>query len=99
MEQQFTEEEEKYLTKQVQYYNKKLIEQVMNTIAETEMMANADFAAQGIVFSEHSPSNADYLTVSVLEGLFHKLHGGDLEIAERILTMMARQTGIDTDCK
>lgn len=99
MEQQFTEVEEKYLTTQVEYYNQKLIEQVINTIAEIEAMAHDDFASQGFVFAEHSPSNADYLTVSVMEGLFHKLHGGDQEMAERILTMMAKQAGIATVCK
>lgn len=99
MEQQFTAEEEKYLAIQVQHYNQKLFEQVINIIAETEAIANADYAAQGFLFEKHSPSNADYLTVSVMEGLFHKLHGGDLEMAQYILTMMAKQMGISSVCR
>lgn len=98
MEQQFTKvtkAEEDYLTEKVPAYVDELVAKVLSTIAETEVAADADFAAQGIVFEEYSPANGDFLTVSVMEELFHKLHGGDLAVAELMLVMMGKQAGIN----
>ncbi|MFL1544560.1 hypothetical protein [Pseudomonas sp. O39] len=94
MEQQFTESESIYLSDKLASYVDELVEQTMDLIAGVEASANSEFASQGLVFVEHSPANADFLTVALMEALFHKLHQGDPAAAELMLTMMAKQTGI-----
>ncbi|MGR3886345.1 hypothetical protein [Pseudomonas sp. 1152_12] len=94
MEQPFTESEQAYLADRVAHYVGEVVERVTQVICEAEAAANADFSAQGFTFAEHSPANADYLTVCLMEELFRKVHSGDMAMAELMLTMMAKQEGI-----
>ncbi|MEO8491789.1 hypothetical protein [Pseudomonas sp.] len=96
MEQKFTESESIYLEDRVSRYVEELVEHTIEIIADIESTANSDFASRGIVFTEHSPANADYLTVALMESLFSKVHQGDVVMAEWMLTMMAKQLGIST---
>ena len=94
MEQEFTPEQERYMTDKMFNYLDEMYEQIIATIQQTEAKANADFAAAGITFTSHSPANADFLTAVVHERLFAQLHKGDKALAQLILTMNARQAGV-----
>lgn len=71
-----------------------MMNEIVTVIEQTQAKGDADIAKEGIVFTSHSPVNTDYLTAVVLERLFARLHRGDLKLAEKILTMQAKQTGI-----
>ncbi|MFK3659170.1 hypothetical protein ACI2I2_01440 [Scandinavium sp. NPDC088450] len=94
MEQQFTEEQESFIVNKLFEAENQMFKEIMAVIKQTEAKANADFDAEGITFTSHSPANSDYLTVASIEWLFNKLHGGNKAQAQRILTMMAKQNGI-----
>lgn len=94
MEQQFSPEQQQFLLTQLPHYIEQLTLTIQRAISAMEAEANAAFIAQGIVFSTHSPANADYLTASVLDNLFDTLHGGDRAVAAHILTMQAKRLGI-----
>ncbi|MDY0928385.1 hypothetical protein SOM41_18700 [Enterobacter sp. CFBP8995] len=95
MEQQFSEADEAYMTKKIPQYIDALVEKINDKIIETETTASWDFVSRGITFNHHFPANADFLTISVVEALFHKLHAGDKDLAELMLTMMGKQAGIE----
>lgn len=94
MEQQFSPEQQQFLLTQLPRYIEQLTTTIQNAISATEAEANTAFTAQGMVFSTYSPANADYLTASVLDNLFDKLHGGNLQVAAHILTMQAKRLGV-----
>ncbi|MRS15900.1 nitroreductase [Enterobacteriaceae bacterium RIT691] len=94
MEQQFTKEQERYMTDKIFKYLDELYAEVISTINQTEAKANADFAAAGITFTAHSPANATFLKAVVHDRLFAELHAGDLALAQKILTMNAKQAGV-----
>lgn len=94
MEQQFTTEEEAFIVASLSRHVNELLNHVTQAISRQEVAANAEFAEQGIVFTRHSPANADYLTVCLFGHLFDRLHGGDRALAQRILTMEAKRLGI-----
>lgn len=94
MEQTFTPEEEIFLSNKVQASIEQMMKEVVAVIEQTQAKADADIAHEGIKITGHSPANSDFLTAVTLERLFAKLHRGDLKLAETILTMLAKQTGI-----
>lgn len=94
MEQAFTQEQQRLMLDILSRHEEALIRRVTEAIAQTESAANAEFAAENITFTQHSPANADYLSVFLLGKLFDRLHKGDLSLGERILTMEAKRLGI-----
>ncbi|MEL5491724.1 hypothetical protein ACV1WV_07985 [Serratia marcescens] len=94
MEQEFTQEQEQFILETIACHEETLINLVTEAIAKTEVVANAEFARENITFTEHSPINADYLSIYLLGALFDRLHKGDLSLGEKILTMEAKRLGI-----
>lgn len=94
MEQEFSKAEQTLIMEILRRHEESLIDQVARSIAQTEADANAEFAARGLTFSQHSPANADYLSAVVFGKLFDSLHRGNRALAERILTMEAKRAGI-----
>ncbi|MDU1572333.1 MAG: nitroreductase [Pantoea sp.] len=94
MDQPFTQEEQRIIMETLTRHEEALIRRVAEVIAETESAANAEFAAAGINFTQHSPANADYLTIFLFGKLFDRLHEGNLSMGEKILTMEAKRLGI-----
>lgn len=94
MEQTFTPEQTAFLSATVTSAINQMMNELTTIITQTQVKAEETIAREGIVMQSHSPANADFLTAVALERLFARLHGGDLKLAERILTMMAKQIGI-----
>jgi len=94
MDQPFTPEEQQTIVETLTRHEEALLRRVAEAIAETEAAANAEFAAANIRFTQHSPANADYLTVYLFGKLFDRLHAGNLSLGEKILTMEAKRLGI-----
>lgn len=94
MEQKFTEEQERYMTDKMFNYLDDMYEEIIATIKQTEAKANADFADAGITFTTHSPANAEFLKIFVHDRLFEALHAGNKALAQKILTMNAKQAGV-----
>lgn len=95
MDQKYSAADEAYMSKKIPQYIDTLYEKVIIAIEETETTASWDFVARGITFKDYFPVNADFLTISVVEKLFHKLHAGDKELAELMLLMMGKQANIN----
>lgn len=94
MEQTFTPQQEEFLSETVFTAIEEMMSELVAVIEQTQAKADEKIAREGIVMQSHSPANADFLTAVALERLFARLHRGDLKLAERILTMQAKQTGI-----
>ncbi|WP_343551721.1 hypothetical protein [Pantoea sp.] len=94
MEPKISEIDQAYIKKKIPRYIDALVERVDEAIVETETTASWDFVSRGMVFNGQFPANADFLTISVVEKLFHKIHAGDKELAALMLTMMGKQAGI-----
>ncbi|MGU3412616.1 hypothetical protein ACLBW0_02120 [Enterobacteriaceae bacterium C34A] len=94
MEQTFTPQQEAFLFQLVEGAIEQMMSEIITVIEQTQAKADAEIAREGIVISSHSPANSDFLTAVALERLFGRLHRGDLQLAQRILTMQAKQTGI-----
>lgn len=94
MEQKISEIDQAYIKKKIPRYIEALVEKIDEVIIETETTASWDFVSRGMVFNGQFPASADFLTISVIEKLFHKIHAGDKELAALMLTMMGKQAGI-----
>ncbi|HFF8948598.1 hypothetical protein V6301_02085 [Serratia marcescens] len=94
MEQKFTQEQEQLILETLSCHEDALFKRVLDVIEETESAANAEFAIENITFTQHSPVNADYLSMFLFSKLFDHLHKGDLSLGETILTMEAKRLGI-----
>jgi hypothetical protein len=95
MEQEFTHQEQQLMRDILSRHEEELIRRVVDVISEAESAANAEFTANDITFSQHSPANADYLAVFLFGKLLDRLHHGDLILGKRILTMEAKRLGIN----
>lgn len=93
----YNEAEKKVIADTLAFYSQKLIHDTVELIHQTERDANLRLNANNLFFDLFSPANADYLTAALHDALFDRLHKGDTEIAQLILTMNGKRVGVSDD--
>ncbi|MEX3020014.1 hypothetical protein AB4K05_10500 [Kluyvera sp. STS39-E] len=94
MTQEFTQEQQEQIVEILSRHEEALLKRVAAAIQEAQSAADAEYSAQGLTFTQHSPANADYLSAFLFGKLFDGLHKGDKSLGELILTMEAKRLGI-----
>lgn len=97
MNESFSDAEIKIMNETITFYVEKLINDTVELIYQTEREADKRFSEAGIQFDLYSPANSEYLTAVLQENLSDRLHKGDLETAQLILTMSSKRLGIYKD--
>nr|WP_244997169.1 nitroreductase [Enterobacter dykesii] len=67
---------------------------VAEIIVETEKTAHQQLQDSGIDMKEFYPANRDFLMMTLLQHLIDQVHGGDMVLAQKMITMEARRLNI-----
>ncbi|WP_395278623.1 nitroreductase [Enterobacter bugandensis] len=67
---------------------------VAEIIVETERTAHQQLQDHGIDMTEFYPANKDFLMMTLVQHLIDKVHGGDMVLAQKMITMEARRLNI-----
>ncbi|MCK7053852.1 nitroreductase [Enterobacter roggenkampii] len=67
---------------------------VAEIVAETEKAAHQQLQDHGIDMTEFYPANKDFLMMTLVQHLIDKVHGGDIVLAQKMITMEARRLNI-----
>ncbi|HCR2173137.1 TPA: nitroreductase [Enterobacter roggenkampii] len=67
---------------------------VAEIVAETEKAAHQQLQDHGIDMTEFYPANKDFLMMTLVQHLIDKVHGGDMVLAQKMITMEARRLNI-----
>ena len=92
----FKPEEGAFILDTMERVEAELESKVFEIIKNTEKDADDKFSSFGVEFKNFSPANRDYLTASLLDTLFLKLHKNDKKTAEWIIYNLKGQSGILT---
>lgn len=68
---------------------------VAEIVAETEKAAHQQLQDHGIDMTEFYPANKDFLMMTLVQHLIDKVHGGDMVLAQKMITMEARRLNIN----
>nr|WP_253181822.1 nitroreductase [Enterobacter roggenkampii] len=86
---------------QIEIVNRIVIEQidkmqarVAEIVAETERTAHQQLKNHGIDMTDFYPANKDFLMVTLVQHLIDQVHGGDMCLAQKVITMEARRLNI-----
>ncbi|MCK6737285.1 MULTISPECIES: nitroreductase [Enterobacter] len=96
---------EKDLTsEQIEIVNRIVFEQidkmqarVAEIVAETERTAHQQLRDHWIDMTEFYPANKDFLMMTLVQHLIDKVHGGDMCLAQKVITMEARRLNVNVN--
>jgi hypothetical protein len=63
-------------------------------LAETEKTAHQQLQDSGIDMTEFYPANKDFLMMTLVQHLIDQVHGGDMGLAQKIITMEAKRLNV-----
>ncbi|MFL4290965.1 nitroreductase [Enterobacter asburiae] len=63
-------------------------------LAETERTAHQQLQDSGIDMTEFYPANKDFLMMTLVQHLIDQVHGGDMGLAQKIITMEAKRLNV-----
>ncbi|MCU6328305.1 nitroreductase [Enterobacter quasiroggenkampii] len=67
---------------------------VAEIIVETERTAHQQLQDHGMDMTEFYPANKDFLMMTLVQHLIDQVHGGDMVLAQKMITMEARRLNI-----
>ncbi|ELY2035005.1 nitroreductase [Enterobacter hormaechei] len=70
---------------------------VAQIIAETERTAHQQLQDSGIDLTEFYPANRDFLMLTLVQHLIDQVHGGDMVLAQKMITMEAKRLNINVN--
>jgi hypothetical protein len=63
-------------------------------LAETERTAHQQLQDSGIDMTEFYPANKDFLMMTLIQHFIDQVHGGDMGLAQKIITMEAKRLNV-----
>lgn len=66
-------------------------------VAETERTAHQQLQDHGIDMTEFYPANKDFLMMTLVQHLIDQVHGGDMVLAQKIITMEAKRLNVNVN--
>lgn len=72
-------------------------EKVAEIIAETETVAHQRLKDNGITMTDFCPANKHFLMMTLVQNFIDKVHGGDMALAQKMLTIEAKRLNISVN--
>lgn len=97
MEKNFTPEQSELLNRVVFEYIDQMHEKVAEIIEETERTAHQQLENSGIDIADFYPANKHFLMMTLVQDLIDKVHGGDMKLAQKMITMEAKRLNVSVN--
>ncbi|EGQ5302182.1 nitroreductase [Enterobacter hormaechei subsp. hormaechei] len=101
MEPNFTPEQIEMINRvvfgQIEMMHEKVAEIIAETETETETVAHQRLKDNGIAMTDFCPANQNFLMMTLVQDLIDKVHGGDMALAKKMLTMEAKRLNISVN--
>ncbi|WP_447840748.1 nitroreductase [Enterobacter ludwigii] len=92
------------MPEQIEIVNRIVFEQidkmqarVAEIVAETEKAAHQQLQDHGIDMTEFYPANKDFLMMTLVQHLIDQVHGGDMVLAQKMITMEAKRLNVNVN--
>lgn len=99
MEQNFTPEQIEMINRVVFAQINIMNEKVAEIIEDAESTAHLQLKDNGIDMTDFSPANKHFLMMSLIQHLIDNVHGGDMALAQKMLTMEAKRLNISVNAE
>ncbi|MCK1073066.1 nitroreductase [Enterobacter cloacae subsp. cloacae] len=75
----------------------KMQARVAEIVAETESTAHQQLQDSGIDLTNFYPANKDFLMMTIVQYLIEQVHGGDMVLAQKMITMEAKRLNVNVN--
>lgn len=72
-------------------------EKIADIVGETEAAAHQQLQINGIDMTDFSPANKNFLMLGIIQHLIDQLHGGDMVLAQKMITMEAKRLNVSVN--
>lgn len=69
-------------------------QKVAEIVEQTEESAHRELQENGIDMTNFSPANQSFLMVTLIQNLIDRVHGGDMAVAQQMITMEAKRLNV-----
>ena len=97
MEKNFTPEQIEMINRVVFAQINVMNEKIAQIIEDTESTAHLQLKDNGIDMTDFYPANKHFLMMSLIQHLIDNVHGGDMALAQKMLTMEAKRLNISVN--
>lgn len=71
--------------------------EVVKIVENTEKAAHQELSNQGIDMADFYPANKHFLMMTIVQALIDRVHGGDRELAQKMITMEAKRLNVSVN--
>lgn len=71
--------------------------EVVKIVENTEKAAHQELSNQGINMADFYPANKHFLMMTIVQALIDRVHGGDREFAQKMITMEAKRLNVSVN--
>ncbi|WP_336668141.1 nitroreductase [Enterobacter asburiae] len=75
----------------------KMQARVAEIVADTESTAHQQLQDRGIDLTDFYPANKDFLMMTIVQYLIDQVHGGDMVLAQKMITMEAKRLNVNVN--
>lgn len=72
-------------------------EEVAKIVENTEKTAHQELSNQGINMADFYPANKRFLMMTIVQAFIDRVHGGDMELAQKMIIMEAKRLNISVN--
>jgi len=94
MEKNFSDEQKELLNRVVFAHIDKMMSEVIHVVEQTEKCANQELEDNGIDMTDFYPANKKFLMMTIVQKLIDEVHGGNMALAQKMVTMEARRLNV-----
>lgn len=97
MEKNFTPEQIDMINRIVFAHIDQMKQKAAEIVEETERAAHQQLQDSGIDITDFSPANQSFLMVTLIQNLIDRVHGGDMAVAQQLITMEAKRLNVSVN--
>lgn len=97
MEKNFTPEQIDMINRIVFGHIEQMKQKTAEIVEETERAAHQQLQDSGIDITDFSPANQSFLMVTLIQNLIDRVHGGDMAVAQQLITMEAKRLNVSVN--
>ncbi|WP_313825114.1 nitroreductase [Leclercia sp.] len=97
MDKNFTPEQIDMINRIVFAHLDQMKQKTAEIVEETERAAHQQLQDCGIDITDFSPANQSFLMVTLIQSLIDRVHGGDMAVAQQLITMEAKRLNVSVN--
>ncbi|QIK13783.1 nitroreductase [Leclercia sp. 29361] len=97
MDKNFTPEQIDMINRIVFAHLDQMKQKTAEIVEETERAAHQQLQDSGIDITDFSPANQSFLMVTLIQNLIDRVHGGDMAVAQQLITMEAKRLNVSVN--